>query len=204
MDEEKPKPKLKTVEIVLISIYLILIDGIELILIFFGLDDFWLGDILASIIVIYLWFRGLGFGRMGVSWLTELIPWVGDLPLLTIGFWMTVYADRHPESAAAKAVQISQSAGGKKGMPKKSVQTPRGGAPSEGLAKGSARGSEAGQAVSKTEGGLKETGTPKVSEEAFGIEKEPIEKVMDITRKLPEPQAKPEDDEEENDYRMTA
>lgn len=99
--EQGPEPKISLVEIILIAPYLLIIDIIEIALAFFALDDFWIGDVLAAPVAMWLWFRGVNATRYASMAVLELIPWVGDLPLLTIGFFMTVYLDRHPELEAA-------------------------------------------------------------------------------------------------------
>lgn len=113
-EEEKPQPKISDVEIVLMGGICLFFDAIELVLLFFALDDFWILDTFASAIAIYFWFKGVSAIRYVVTWAIELIPWVGGLPLKTFGFAMTVYLDRHPKLAAV-AQKAAVAKGGVKG-----------------------------------------------------------------------------------------
>jgi hypothetical protein len=85
-------------------------DLIEFILIFFGLDDFWLSDIYAfSSSQIYLALKGIKPTYALISNTLELIPYGGWLPLRTIGFTITVWVENRPKikkgaSVAAKAI----------------------------------------------------------------------------------------------------
>ena len=62
-EHEEYEPKISLVEILLILPYLILLDAIELMLAIFGVDDFWIGDILGAPITLYLWLKGASFER---------------------------------------------------------------------------------------------------------------------------------------------
>src|SRR3989344_5805796 len=79
-----------------------------------SLVDFWILDLIASSIFFYLLIKGVPPMRQFVCWLVELIPWVGALPLLTIGLALTVWADRHPSGALAKAGALAGTLKGKK------------------------------------------------------------------------------------------
>jgi len=115
MDEENslPEPKISTVEIILIGSVFILFDLIEIIFVFFLLDDFWIIDAISAMIFLYLALKGVPAMRQLISWVVELVPWVGALPLLTLGWGLTVWADRHPSSALAKAGEVASATKGK-------------------------------------------------------------------------------------------
>jgi hypothetical protein len=112
-EQEQPEPKISLPEVILIGLFLLLIDLVEIVIFFAGLDDFWLLDILAGSIFFYIFIKGVPPMRMLVAWLLELIPWAGALPLLTIGFGLTVWADRHPSGIVAKAGAVAGAAKGK-------------------------------------------------------------------------------------------
>ena len=61
--------------------------------------------------------------RMFINWIVELIPWVGALPLLTIGWILTVWADRHPTGTLAKAAALASTAQGKAALAKGGAAT---------------------------------------------------------------------------------
>lgn len=208
---EKPEPKISAPEIILVTIYLGIIDSLELLIVFIGLDDFWIGDILAAPVVGYLWLKGVPPMRQAIAWLAELVPYLGTLPILTVGFLATVYLDRHP-----KLAKVAQLASGKgvngaaKGLPQ-----PRGGGSSYPEA-----GEEAQEAAlarvssyepySSYTGGEEAGVEPAVaetqsetSEEALGVEKGEIEKLIDITRRMPEAENL-SDEEKAKQYRQAA
>ncbi len=120
------EPILSLPEIIVIGFYVVIIDLIEVALLFFGLDDFFILDLAAAPVGIWLFFRGVSSTRYAVMYILEFIPWVGDLPLLTIGFFATVYLDRHPKleavvkkaGGAASAVK-GRAGGGKAGIGEK-------------------------------------------------------------------------------------
>lgn len=118
-DEEGPEPKISLPEVILIGAVLALIDLIEVAIVFFGLDDFWILDAVASMIFLYLFIKGVPPMRQLLCWVVELVPWLGALPLLTVGWGLTVWVDHHPSSAVAKGVKVAALAGGgSKGPPK--------------------------------------------------------------------------------------
>lgn len=102
---EDEGPKISGVEAILLVCYVGLLDAIGLILVLFGLDDFFILDLL-SFPVTQLYFRMKGVSRAGLdltTGLAELIPYVGSLPLRTIGVLIIIYSDRRPDSWIAKA-----------------------------------------------------------------------------------------------------
>jgi len=100
-EEEKPEPKISTPEAILVIMVLMLADGIELLLLFLALDDFWISDAIAfPLTQFYLRMKGVKGTASLVANLLELIPYVGWLPLRTIGFATVVYLDHHPKLGA--------------------------------------------------------------------------------------------------------
>lgn len=118
LEQEPHEPKLGFVEILLIFPFLILFDVLGMIIIFFGLDDFFIFDILNLLVNFYLAFRKVPATAYYICSLVEAIPYVGDLfPGFTIGFAMTIYFDRNPEQAktidktVGKAAKLAQMRG---------------------------------------------------------------------------------------------
>ncbi|OGZ52581.1 MAG: hypothetical protein A3B25_03940 [Candidatus Ryanbacteria bacterium RIFCSPLOWO2_01_FULL_48_26] len=124
MDEEQQQdPKISIVEVILIGLVFALFDLIEIVLLLFALDDFWIIDIITSVIFFYLLIKRVPPMRQFTCWLIELIPWVGALPLLTIGWGLTVWADRHPAGVVAKAGALAGTAQGKGALAKGGAKT---------------------------------------------------------------------------------
>lgn len=202
--EREHEPKISLAEIVFILPYVIAIDCLELLLAIFLLDDFWLGDVLALPVTGYLWFKGVPLQRYLVSWIAEFFPYVGALPLLTIGFVLTVYLDHHPKLAKVAAVAAGatakaaggaatvEGAGASAGKTAATEAKTAGTATAEtGAVAGKAAGAAGGGMEAETvASGAQAPGKDAVSEEAFGIEKEPIQKVQEIMEKMPEPEEK--------------
>jgi hypothetical protein len=117
MDEEKPEPKISLPEAIFVGSLIVLADTVEFILLFFGLDDFWISDAIAfPSTQIYLRMKGVRGTYSLVANLLELIPYLGDLPFRTIGFVLVVWFDHHPKveavvkKAAAVAVAVAATA----------------------------------------------------------------------------------------------
>lgn len=113
MEEEGGK-KISMVEAILLVAYIGLTDLIGIVLVFFGLDDFFILDIL-TFPVTQLYFRMKGVKATAdlVTNILELIPYLGALPIRTVGLIITIYIANHPKSLASQTAQV---AGGK--MPK--------------------------------------------------------------------------------------
>lgn len=131
MDQE---PKISITEIVFITPLFVLFDSIGIALVSFGIDDFFLLDIIRfPVSQIYLRMKGVKGTTTLVGNILESIPYVGALPISTICWLITVYLDRNPESIAAKGIEMA----GK--MKKADSQTPATNRPS---AKNTAFGEE--------------------------------------------------------------
>jgi len=105
----------------LISMALI-IDIIGIILIFFLLDDLFILDTFGITTQLYFRMRGVNGAGYDLAYsIGEFIPYVGALPLKTVGILTVLWIDRHPEGSLAKAASTIPT-------PKKSgpaVKTPR-------------------------------------------------------------------------------
>jgi hypothetical protein len=102
-------PKISFIESIFLIMYVGITDIIGIILVLFGLDDFFILDVL-TFPVTQLYFRMKGVRGMYdlIGNLLELIPYIGALPLRTIGVIMVIWRDHHPKSKITKINQISQ------------------------------------------------------------------------------------------------
>ena len=100
------QPKISVVEIVFITPLFVLTDAIGVVLGLMGMDDIFILDIVRTIpSQTYLWLKGVRGTHMLIANLAEAVPYLGALPLATVGWLATVWIDRKPEGVAAKAVQ---------------------------------------------------------------------------------------------------
>ncbi len=110
----------------MITSYIALSDLVGLILVFFALDDFFIIDVM-TFPVTQFYFRMKGVSRAGLDVaanLAEAVPYIGALPIRTIGVILVIWADWHPESKIAQAAQKAASVtSGKKGA----LASPQGG-----------------------------------------------------------------------------
>lgn len=106
--EEK---KISLPETIILTMYIGLTDLIGIVLVFFALDDFGIIDAL-TFPVTQLYFRMKRVKGTAdlVFNVLELIPYVGALPLRTVGLLITIYIANHPKSAIG---QVAQTTGGK-------------------------------------------------------------------------------------------
>jgi hypothetical protein len=85
-------------ETVLLGLYIGFTDLIGLALAFFALDDFFILDALTfPVTQFYFRMKGVKGTADLVSNGIELIPYVGALPIRTIGLFITIYMANHPE-----------------------------------------------------------------------------------------------------------
>ncbi len=109
---EDYEPKIPPHEAIILLGYVFLLDFVGLILLvlnFFGIpaDDFGILDLLCFPVT-QVYFRMREVSRLGwdiTTGLLELIPFVGNLPLRTIGVAMVIWIDRHPKGMVAKATE---------------------------------------------------------------------------------------------------
>jgi len=88
------EPKISTSEIVYIGLVFILFDANGFALIWVGLDDVWILDILSLLSTFYLKMKGVSLVSDLLAKAIEAIPWVGVLPMYTIGWIGTIILDR--------------------------------------------------------------------------------------------------------------
>ena len=151
-DEHVFEPKISLLEIILIGVLFALLDLIGFALIFFALDDFGILEMVASPIFLYLSIKGIPAMRQLICWVLELIPWVGDiLPLFTVGWILTVWADRHPSGLAAKTVSVVQTARGRR-VPGAGAQAAAGAASLRRIEQAEERATQSMERVSRTPG----------------------------------------------------
>ncbi len=107
---EENQPKITLAEALVVGpLFFIIPDCIELILIFFGLDDFFILDTYSLLTTqIYLRIKGIKTTFSLIMNCLELIPYVGALPLRTIGFIGLMILDRNPKLGQA----VSKISGG--------------------------------------------------------------------------------------------
>jgi hypothetical protein len=100
MNENEKKISLP--ETILLGLYIGLTDLIGIVLAFFALDDFFIIDI-STFPVTQFYFRMKGVKGTAdlVSNGLEVIPYVGALPIRTIGLFITIYMANHPEKMEA-------------------------------------------------------------------------------------------------------
>ncbi|TSC59777.1 MAG: hypothetical protein LiPW15_797 [Parcubacteria group bacterium LiPW_15] len=186
--EEKPQAghKISTVEGIIVLFLLLVLDTVEFVIVFVGLDDFGITDLLGSPIFLYLNMKGVPPARQLIAWLIEIFPYLGWLPLKSAGWGLTWWADAHPKSLAAKAfsaaaaatdvkkggAQAAEKAGGTVATKAETVLAEEAAGTAEGAAKAGLSESEvsAKKAKEATEvfGGETTTPTEKVEEELLG------------------------------------
>ncbi len=94
------EPKISLEEIVIITPYLLLLDGLGILLVAVGMDDFFILDAVRfPVTQLYMRFKGVKGTSMLIGNILELIPYVGGLPISTVAWLITIYLDRHPEKA---------------------------------------------------------------------------------------------------------
>jgi len=116
MDEEQKKIELP--EAILLLLYIVPLDIVGLILVFAGLDDFFILDILTfPVTQFYFRMKGIKCTYDLVASTLEVIPYVGSLPIKTAGvaitIWMAWMAN-HPKTIApaAKTAQLAKGSPG--------------------------------------------------------------------------------------------
>jgi hypothetical protein len=98
--ENQHQPKISIPEAVLLTEVFVLFDAIEIVLNLFGLDDFFLLDIIRfPFSQLYMYFKGLKGTTMLIGNILETIPYVGALPNATIVWLIVVWLDRNPQIA---------------------------------------------------------------------------------------------------------
>lgn len=99
MEREQPK-KISSSEAIILMSYVGLLDIFGLILVCFLLDDFFILDILTfPVTQFYFRIKGVKSTYDLVASTLELIPYVGALPIKTVGVAITIWMANHPKAA---------------------------------------------------------------------------------------------------------
>jgi hypothetical protein len=103
MDEEQKKISLP--EAIILMLYIVPLDIVGLILVFFGLDDFFILDILTfPVTQFYFRMKGVKSTYDLIAGICELIPYIGALPIKSIGVGITIWIANHPKVAGVAQV----------------------------------------------------------------------------------------------------
>ncbi len=202
--ERTAQPKISLPEGILILLAFVIIDGIELVLVFFAIDDFWIGDAISSMIFFYLFVKGVPPIYQFIAWIAELVPYLGALPLLTAGWLVTWWVDAHPKNKVGQVISTAASyAPSGKGVAGKikggvvevaETEAKTAGTATRRIEETAAAGRDTAEEASEIE----PRGTENISPEAFGIEKGPIEKIKEVMEELPEPELRARGEKEYN------
>lgn len=110
---EKPKPKMSLIVGALLMFVFIVLDVIDIIIKLAGTDDWGIVDAVSYVFLIpyflyYRYIKNADFsGHMTLMSLIEIIPYVGTLPLRSVGLGITLWIDRHPKGALAKGAHLT-------------------------------------------------------------------------------------------------
>jgi hypothetical protein len=110
IEVSKPEPKISDVEIILIGVFYLGLDIVDL---FPGAGD--ITDVIAAPMGFYYWMKGLNAITFIVSEIIEAIPGLQEIPFVRIITWgMTIWFDRHPklEGVLAPVLQAADALGG--------------------------------------------------------------------------------------------
>ncbi len=112
---ENAKPKITQVESFIILAILAGLDIVDVALLIVGLDDFFLLDIVAfPITQLYFRMKGVRANYMLFANVAEVIPYVGKLPLRTIGALVTIRQANNPEGLLAEVVGVAEKGAARK------------------------------------------------------------------------------------------
>ncbi|PIR44332.1 hypothetical protein COV23_00365 [Candidatus Wolfebacteria bacterium CG10_big_fil_rev_8_21_14_0_10_31_9] len=101
--EDSEQPMISLPEIILLNLYIIPLDLVGLVLVFFALDDFGIIDLLTfPVTQFYFRIKGAQATVDLVASIIELIPYVGALPIKTVGLNMSIYFTNHPPKVIDK------------------------------------------------------------------------------------------------------
>lgn len=127
------EPQISTMMAIVGFLVLGVADVIGIVLLPFGLDDFWILDFFLTLpMVIYLFFKGMqgsfkgaksgarSFLRILFRFAPEFLPYVGALPVGSAAWLWTLWKDRHPDNVLTHVGQLAE-----KSQPA-SMQSPRG------------------------------------------------------------------------------
>lgn len=95
---KNPEPKINLIIGLLILAYVFVLDVIGMILAFFLLDDFFILDVLTWPTLLYFKVKGIKGPYDKIATVGELLPYLGALPLKTLGVFLVIWSDRYPDS----------------------------------------------------------------------------------------------------------
>lgn len=97
------EPKISAAEGLLLLSYIGATDVAGILLLLGGMDDFFILDLLTfPVTQVYFKIKGVKGNYALIANGLELIPYVGALPIRTVGVAATIWADWHPDSAVGK------------------------------------------------------------------------------------------------------
>ena len=111
--QKKIEPKMSLLVAGLLMAVFITLDVVDIALKFAGLDDFFIVDAISYMFLVpyyfyYKYVKKADFsGHNVIMSLIELVPYVGTLPLRSIGLGITIWIDRHPEGRIAKGIHVA-------------------------------------------------------------------------------------------------
>ena len=124
MSDGQDQQNISLVAATVFTAFLLTLDLVELVIVFYGADDFWVTDLLAyPITTLYLVWKKSRKTYLFVTGFFELIPYVGVLPFKTVGFLLTVWIHRRAvrraaaEQAESLARQLASPAAGRPPTP---------------------------------------------------------------------------------------
>lgn len=104
-EEEQNEQKISLVETILLMLYIVPLDIVGIILGCFGLDDFFILDLLTfPVTQFYFRMKGVKSTFDLIASGLELIPYIGALPIKTIGVTITIWTANHPKALASKTI----------------------------------------------------------------------------------------------------
>lgn len=93
-------PKISIAEAILLLMYVGTLDVVGFLLIFVGLDDFFILDLLTfPATQLYFRIKGVRAGYDLATNVLELVPYVGFLPFRTVGVAIVIWQDRHQKDS---------------------------------------------------------------------------------------------------------
>jgi hypothetical protein len=108
MPPEQPQPKISYIEAFFVGSYIAITDLAGMALVFLGLDDFFILDTMTfPVTQFYFRIKRVKGTADLIMNILELIPYVGALPLRTLGFALVVWIDHHPRGIAGKTLNVA-------------------------------------------------------------------------------------------------
>ncbi|MBN2197758.1 hypothetical protein JW698_00965 [Candidatus Wolfebacteria bacterium] len=96
---ENTEKKISLPETILLLLYIVPLDGVGVILLLIGLDDFFILDALTfPVTQFYFRIKGVKSTYDLIAGILELIPYIGALPIKTTGVLITIWMANHPKT----------------------------------------------------------------------------------------------------------